>query len=258
MRARPGRRAPEGASNGTRRRTMNDVGDRRFVRGRGASIHRPRRLWWAALLWAAHLGAGASLDAGQPPVEKAPRGEKRRKKAAEDEASREVFDPSPVLRLRIELPPDSLASLGRDRRKYVPAFLAEGDAAPVEVGLHLKGSAGSERPLGEKSGMTLKFDRFASGRRFHGLRKLVLNNAVQDPTYLSDLIGGELFRAAGIPAPRIGFARLEVNGKDFGFYLVVEAITRDFLARWFEDPTGNLYEGPGDVDNPQEVDVDSH
>jgi spore coat protein H len=123
-----------------------------------------------------------------------------------------------------------------------------------DVGVHLKGSAGSFRQLGDKPAFTIKFDHFVPGQKYRGLQKLSLNNAVQDPTYLSDLLGNELFRAAGVPAPRIGHARLELNGKAQGFYVVLEAITRDFLRRSFGDPTGNLYKGSGDVDGDIFVD----
>lgn len=170
----------------------------------------------------------------------------------------DVFDPASIHRFRITIPEEGLRALEEDRREYVRATLREGDEVWADAGVRLKGSAGSERPLWEKSGITIKFDKFVPARRYRSLRKVVLNNAIQDPSYLSDLIGNELFRAARIPAPRIGFARVEVNGRDMGFYLVVEAITRDFLARWFRDSSGNLYEGPGEVDAAEELDVDSH
>jgi spore coat protein H len=174
-----------------------------------------------------------------------------------------VFDPAPVHCYRIEISEDGLAILRKDSRQdenqrvYVKATLREGNDVYPDVGIHLKGGAGSFRQLGEKPAFTIKFDQFVPRQRYHGLQKISLNNAVQDPTYLSDLIGNELFRTAGVPAPRIGHARLELNGKDQGFYVVLEAITRDFLRRAFVDSSGNLYKGPGDVDGDIFVDSKS-
>ena len=37
----------------------------------------------------------------------------------------------------------------------------------------------------------------------------------------------------------------------------VEASTEDFLARWFEDTKGDLYEGPTDISNWKNLDLDS-
>jgi len=170
-----------------------------------------------------------------------------------------VFDPAPVHRYSLEIPEEGLAVLREDRkeenrRTYVKATFREDDVVIRDVGVHLKGSAGSFRQLGDKPAFTIKFDHFVPGQKYRGLQKLSLNNAVQDPTYLSDLLGNELFRAAGVPAPRIGHARLELNGKAQGFYVVLEAITRDFLRRSFGDPTGNLYKGSGDVDGELFVD----
>ena len=173
-----------------------------------------------------------------------------------------VFDPAPVHRYSLEIPEEGLATLRDDRkednrRTYVKATFREGDLVLREVGVHLKGNSGSFRQLGEKPGFTIKFDHFVPGQKYRGLQKLSLNNSVQDPTYLSDLLGNELFRAAGIPAPRIGHALLTLNGKVQGLYVVLEAISHDFLRRSFGDPSGNLYKGAGDIDGDIFVDARS-
>ncbi len=167
-----------------------------------------------------------------------------------------VFDPAPVLRIKIEIPPDAVGKLREDRRGYVAGTLHIDGTAYQKVGIRLKGSAGSAREIDDKTGFTLKFNQFALTQRFRGLKKVILNNGVQDPTYISELLGNELFRAAGVPAPRMGHARVELNGRDLGLYVVAEAVTRDFLSRWFKDPSGNLYEGPGEVD-AEDLDADN-
>ncbi len=52
----------------------------------------------------------------------------------------------------------------------------------------------------------------------------------------------ELFRAAGVPAPRTGHAFVRVNGEAYGVYLDVETPDSVWLSRWFPT-TGHLYEG---------------
>ncbi len=52
----------------------------------------------------------------------------------------------------------------------------------------------------------------------------------------------EAFRAAGVAAPRTGYAYVRVNGEDYGLYLNVETLDDVGLARWF-DATAHLYEG---------------
>lgn len=57
----------------------------------------------------------------------------------------------------------------------------------------------------------------------------------------------ELFRAAGIPAPRTGYAWVRVDGEDYGVYLNLETMANVALLQWF-DSTQHLYEGGYDVD----------
>ncbi len=172
----------------------------------------------------------------------------------------DVFDPGPVLRLRIELSDEAAAGLRdqtrEDHKEYMRATVYEGEKKYGDVGIRLKGFLGSFRDFDQKPGLTLKFNKFVPEQRFHGLRKLILNNGVQDGTYLSEMIGNELFRAADVPAPRMGLARVQVNGRKLGLYVAAEALTSDFLNRWFKDAGGNLYEGPGDISRDT-LDVDS-
>ena len=85
---------------------------------------------------------------------------------------------------------------------------------------------------------------------------MLLDNAAHDPSYLCEAVGGQLFREAGVPAARCTFARLEVNGKDCGLFIVVEAANRDFLSAAFKKSKGNLYEG-SNVDINEKLEKDS-
>jgi spore coat protein H len=172
-------------------------------------------------------------------------------------AAEDVFsDHAPVLRLRIEVERDQMDALRADHRGYVRATLREGSHVIQDVGVRLKGSAGSFQPIdADKPGFTVKVNRFASGKRFRGLKKFLLNNAIQDPSYFSETVGNHLFREAGVPAVRAGFATVTLNGRNLGLYVLMEAVTADFLSRHFENPHGSLYEGPGDVTG--EIDEDS-
>ena len=153
----------------------------------------------------------------------------------------ELFTNGAVHRFRLEIAPGDIAQLRRSSRKYVPALLRE-EKEVYKVGLHLKGSTGSFRSVDDKPGFTLEFGRFSPGQKFHGLRKIHLNNSVEDPSYLNELLGGELFRAAGVPAPRVAHAVVELNGRKLGLYVLKEGFTEDFLALHFHKTNGKLYE----------------
>ena len=60
---------------------------------------------------------------------------------------------------------------------------------------------------------------------------------------MTELLCGELFRAAGVPAARTTHARVELNGRDLGLYVLKEGFTKTFLRRYFKNPDGNLFDG---------------
>ena len=163
--------------------------------------------------------------------------------AALEEAER-FFNNSAIPHLRIEVAQTNFNKLRRNPRDYVRATIREGDQVYEEVGIHLKGAAGSFRPVdGDKPAFTLNFDKFVDRQKFHGLDKLSLNNSVQDPSYMTEAICSELFLAAGVPTPRTGYARVSLNGRSLGLYVLKEGFDKAFLRRHFKNVKGNLYDG---------------
>ncbi len=180
--------------------------------------------------------------------------------AAADEAE-QIYQPNTMVEVDLTLSAEAEKSLeeepDEDVKGTFSAWLTDGtpggskteltSAHPVEV--HLKGHVGgSFRPLAEKAALKLKFKKT---ERFLGLRKMTLNNMVEDPSMIHETLAYSLFRAAGVPAPRTGFAYLRVNGEDFGAYLDVETLDETALAGLYgAGNTLHLYEGEygADVD----------
>jgi spore coat protein CotH len=157
--------------------------------------------------------------------------------------SDKLFNSEKVLRLSVGLGQAELESLRKEPRKYVKCSMKVGDVAYEDVGIHVKGGVGSFRPIDGKPALTLNLKKFKKGQRFHGLSKFHLSNSVQDPTYLSEFIGGQLFRAAGVPASRITHVVVTVNGKQRGLYYLKEGYDSQFLKWHFKNDRGNLYDG---------------
>jgi hypothetical protein len=83
----------------------------------------------------------------------------------------------------------------------------------------------------------------------------MFNNSVQDSTYLGEMLATQLFRDAKVPAARSTHARVQLNGRDLGLYVVFEAMNKQFLKQHFANGSGNLYEAYlGDVDGRMEQD----
>lgn len=153
------------------------------------------------------------------------------------------FKGSEISQFTISLDDDSLKKIGKNPREYVPATVRDQNREYRRVGMHLKGAAGSYRDFNSKPALTLNFDKFNDGQRFHGMDKLHLNNSIQDPSYLTEIICGEMFLKAGVPTARGTHALVNLQGKDRGLYVLKEGYDHAFLQRHFKNPDGNLYDG---------------
>jgi spore coat protein H len=168
----------------------------------------------------------------------------------------DFFASGRIPHIRIEIAKTNMDSLRRDARKYVPATFRDGDTVYTNVAIRLKGAAGSFQPVDDRPALTLNFDKYVPGQKFHGIEKMHLNNSVQDPSYMTELICGELFLAAGVPAARTTHAHVELNGRDLGLYVLKEGFDKTFLKRHFKSPNGNLYDGGflREITEPLEID----
>ena len=158
------------------------------------------------------------------------------------DAADAFFRDANIHTLDIDVPESSLSTLKQGSRNYVRATVRDGKVTARDVGVRLKGH-GTFQPIDKKPALMLKANEFVSGQDFHGLSKLVLNNCVMDPSYVRELMAGQLFREAGIPAARASHVKVRLNGRDLGIYLLVEGVNKGYLKREFGNGGGNLYEG---------------
>ncbi len=150
--------------------------------------------------------------------------------------------PLPLIQITVDEP--NLNKLRAEPRKATRAQLKMGDTVLEDIGIHLKGAAGSTRGWDDKPGLTLDTNKFVKGQKFFGLEKFHLNNGVQDQSYLQELLGNELALSMGLPGCRCTHALVELNGRKVGLYVLKEGFDKRWLRRNFPDaPEGNLYDG---------------
>jgi Ca2+-binding RTX toxin-like protein len=176
---------------------------------------------------------------------------------AADDPAAWLFDPTAVVEIDFTLPQESIDALNGDPTEYQDgtfSLTTPGETyGPFNVGIRLKGSLiGSFRPLSGKAAFKVKMSHSVPGQRFFGIKTLTLNNMVQDPSMIHELLAYEVFRSAGLAASRTGYAYLRVNGQDYGLYLNIETLDNVMLSRWFES-TQHLYEGEPDAQGPVDV-----
>lgn len=141
---------------------------------------------------------------------------------------------------------------------YVPCTLEFEGQTWWYVGIRFKGNSTLMHPwqMGvAKLPLRLDFDEFEdehpeiNDQRFFGFNELPLGNNFRDPSFLREKAGQDLFRLAGVPAPRTAFYRVYVDFGEgatyFGLYTVTEVPDGPMLATQFGDDGGNLYKPVG-------------
>ena len=97
-------------------------------------------------------------------------------------------------------------------------------------------------------------NELVAGQRYHGLRKLSLENGVSEGSnedgaeardYLAEYLGWRLMQRAGVLSSRAAFARVHVNGELLGVYINVEQVDKRFLESRLGDDSGWLYKKSG-------------
>ena len=124
---------------------------------------------------------------------------------------------------------------------YFPATVTVDGETVENVGVRKKGFLGSLSDT--KPSLKIKAHEYEDGKSFSGMKRLTLNNVQQDPGYMSTCLSYDLFNAAGVPAPRCGFAELSVNGEHMGLFVSIDSLKKPFMKRNFGDDSGTIYEG---------------
>ena len=116
------------------------------------------------------------------------------------------------------------------------------------VAIRAKGntSLSSVRQLGsQRYSFKIEFDHYDSGKTYHGLDKLCLNNLIQDNTMMKDYLVYRLMGNFGVASPLCSYVYITVNGEDWRLYLAVEAVEDAFLERNYGKEAGELYKAFG-------------
>ena len=194
-----------------------------------------------------------------------------------DDGSTQLFDDGFVHEISLEIPDDSFSAINAQsrpqgctplQRDYHPGTVQYDDMVFEGSGIRGKGGCGSSRrlvPSGDRNGKSsfksnMSWDNpdvqgCGEERRLFGLKRLALNNQVQDPTYISERLTYFLYKEVGLPSARVAPVRTVVNGDLWGLYLNVETMDRRFLSRWFDSNDGMMYEGTYDCDFDKPEDI---
>lgn len=158
----------------------------------------------------------------------------------------EMFDETKVLEFR-------LTFTAAEWQKFL-GFIAKGEKSDVHCTFEYNGEVFADaacKPKGnpdywpdqKKPQFTVRFNKWDSAGRFHGLRRINLEASPFHAAPIRDRLGMWFAREAGVDASACNHVNLFIDGKDYGPYMNIEPLDREFLEDHFPaDEYGTLYE----------------
>lgn len=169
---------------------------------------------------------------------------------------KKLFDTSKVHTINIVMDDwDSFVD-GCEDEEYVSCAVVIDNEAYKNVAIRAKGntSLSSVAAYGnDRYSFKIEFDHYDSGKSYHGLDKLSLNNIIQDNTYMKDYLCYQMMGYMGVDAPLCSYVWITVNGEAWGLYLAVEGVEDSFLERNYGTSYGELYKPDRDSSDGQKM-----
>jgi hypothetical protein len=127
----------------------------------------------------------------------------------------------------------------------IPATMTVDGRTFKGVGVHFRGASSFMMvPAGLKRSLNVSTDFTVEDQDLGGYRTFNLLNATNDPTFLRAFLYTQIARAY-IPAPRMNFMRVVINGQSWGVYLNTQQFNGDLLRDDFKTSKGARWKVPG-------------
>jgi CotH kinase protein/Lamin Tail Domain/Secretion system C-terminal sorting domain len=127
----------------------------------------------------------------------------------------------------------------------------DGDTLPAQVGIRFKGQTSYQMAQNtEKKSFNVSVDYADANQAIMGYQTLNFNNCFGDNTFMREYLYGFLSRP-NIPAPKVSFIHLTINGEDWGVYPNVQQLNKKYVGQWQWSTDGTLWRadvatsGPG-------------
>lgn len=123
----------------------------------------------------------------------------------------------------------------------IPATLTVDGKTYPNVGVHFRGMS-SLGMVGDgfKRSLAVSMDLVDSRQKLYGHKSLNLLNSHADASFLHPVLYSHVARQH-IPAPKVNFVKVVINGESWGVYANAEQFNKDMLKAWFPGKDG----GPG-------------
>jgi hypothetical protein len=127
----------------------------------------------------------------------------------------------------------------------VPATATIDGKVYKDVGVHFRGmSSYFMVPEGRKRSLNLSFDFSNDDQSLGGYKTLNLLNAAGDPSFLRGVLYTHI-ASQYIPAPKMNYMRVVINGESWGLYVNAQQFNKDFTRDFFRSTKGARWKVPG-------------
>lgn len=120
-----------------------------------------------------------------------------------------------------------------DSKTEIGATLTYKGKVYEQVGVRYRGMT-SYMSAGTKKSFSIELDWAIEGQDIDGYNSFKLNNAYEDPSNMREVLYNNL-ATLNIPAAKASFARVVVNGEDYGVYAKIQKLDKDHVKEWFLD-----------------------
>lgn len=117
-----------------------------------------------------------------------------------------------------------------------------------KVGLTTKGEKSYAAAQYDKKPFKIRTDKYVSSQKYDGIKRFNLHNNTYDHSVIHEKLTCDAARKLGIPAPKVAFAEVYINGNYWGLYTLVEA-QDEIYKRTFGNNDGYAMESFGSAAN---------
>ena len=127
----------------------------------------------------------------------------------------------------------------------VPAQVVVDGKRFQDVGVHFRGNSSYFMvSTGQKRSLNLSLDFVVDSQQLGGYRSFNLLNAANDPTFVRTVLYSQIANRY-LPAPKVNFVRVVINGENWGTYVSAQQFNKDFLRDVYATTSGARWHVPG-------------
>jgi spore coat protein CotH len=162
------------------------------------------------------------------------------------EYAKGIYFDSTILRMDITIStPNYLTVLKNNyaSKTNIPVSITYNGITYDSVGLRFKGQtsySAIQNDTNKKKSLSIEMDAYKAGQDLEGYNTLNLNNMYEDRAFMKEYIYCNLAKKH-IPASKANYVEVYVNNNNWGLYINVQQLNKDFYKEWYLNNDGSNF-----------------